>query len=230
MKAKGLRVAVQCFVVAVGLTLIGCKSVPETTAAGPGARIVSVEGRARCSDASNSWRKLGAGNTVTTGNLIQTALTSATDIAVPVAGGSEADRILLEADAILFIEGLPTSLATGGGDSLKLHLRQGELKFTSPPSGLGSPSEIRFAKGSIAARGATFDLTAEGVLSVFRGVVTLKPSGDKLARNIEAGNRYDPQTGQLTPIPVGREANTVNSAPAQRLTPPSATPWPTRKY
>ena len=233
MKANGLKLAAQCFVAVVGLVLAGCKSVPDGGMDGVGARVVSVQGRARCSSASDSWRKLSTGDPITTGNVIQTALTSTTDIAVPVAEGTDADRILLPADSVVFIEGLPRASATGdgnGGARLKLQLRQGELNFTAPQTGQGSPCEIRFAKGVISAHGATFNLRADGELKVFRGVVALTLSGDKLPRNIEAGSHYDPLTGGLTTIPAGREVRPPAAAPATRTTLPQWGPWPTRKY
>ena len=186
---------------------------------------------ARCSDASHPWRKLSAGDALSTGNLIQTALTSAVDIAVEGAGGTDANRILLQSDTVLFVEELPGALATGGGDaSLRLHLRQGELSFTSPPSGKSSLCEIRFATGLAGARGATFNLRSDSQLKVFHGVVVLKSFDDQPARSMSAGNQYDPQTGELTPIPVGHVVDTPTAPTAVRPSPPQWPPWPARKY
>ena len=232
MNSNGFRFTVQLFAAAVvWLMMAGCQSVPEATASRGGARVAAVRGGARCSDASHSWHKLSAGDTLTTGDLIQTALTSAVDIAVGDAGGTDANRILLQSDTVLFVEELPGALATEGGDaSLRLHLRLGELTFTSPPSGKGSVCEISFENGLAGTRGATFKLRSDGQLRVFHGVVVLKSFDDKPARTIPAGNQYDPQTGELTPIPVGHVADAPTALPAARPSPPQWPPWPARKY
>ena len=54
MKANGIRFAEQCFAAVAGWVLAGRQSVPETTAAGPGARVVSGQGSARCSAQATS--------------------------------------------------------------------------------------------------------------------------------------------------------------------------------
>ena len=233
MKSNRFRCAAQFLAAAGVLVLAGCQSVPETTPAGPGARVVAVQGRTRCSDASQTWRKVGEGDALLVSNVLQTALASSVDIAVAVAGSTEADRILLQSDTVLFVEGLPGESVAGGGNdgaSLKLHLRMGELTFTGPPSGKGSPCEIRFAKGLAGARGATFKLRSDGQLKVFRGVVALKPSDGQAARTIPAGNQYDLQTGELTAIPVGDTASPLAPPTTVRPVRPSWPPWPTRKY
>ena len=236
MKTNGLGFAIQHLVVAAGLVLAGCKSAPVTAATGRGAQVVSVKGAVRCSDVSHPWRKLRSGDALATGNLIQTALSSALDFAVAAANGADADRILLQADSVMVIENLPVELATGNSGSataLKLFLREGALTFTGSPSGTGSACEIRFAKGVATASGATFELGADGTLKVFGGAVALKAAGENAARSIPAGNQYDPRTGGVSPLSVDRAVSaqppTPAPTPAPRSTVPPAPGWQ-RKY
>ena len=229
MRSIRVRSAAQ-FVFAAGvLMLAGCESVPEVPLAGAGARVVAVDGRARYSDATHSWHKLSPGGSLQSGSVIQTALGSTLDLAIPVAGSAEADRILLQSDTALSVEALPTTAGDTNG-YVKLQLRKGELTFTSPPSGHGSPCEIRWAKGLASARGATFLLRSEGQLKVFRGVVALKTADEQTARSVPAGNLYDAQTGTLSPLQAGESAASFAPRPVARPQTPQWPPWPTRKY
>ena len=233
MNSNHLRFTAQVLAAAAAMTLAGCQSGTETTSTGTGARVAVVQGSVRGRDATHSWRKLNPGDTITVGQLIQTAVTSSADLAVADAPGLDADRIILQSDTVVLVEGLPGGAATGGGGespALKLDLRQGELTFTSPLSGKGPACEIRFAKGLAQARGATFNLGAGGEVKVFRGVVALKSSDGKTARTVAAGNQYDPQTGALSPLPPGETVAPLAPPPARRPPPPLLPPWPTRKY
>jgi hypothetical protein len=221
------------------LAVAGCQSfsdsAPSFAPVGAGARVAEVRGGARWSDASHPWRKLSVGDTLPPGSLIQTALASAADLAVngAGAGGAAGTRVLLQPDTVLFVEGLPGASAAGaGGDGaeLRLHLRLGWLTFTSPTSGPVLPCEIRFANGFVGARGAAFNLRSDGQVTVLRGEVVVKLLNDQPARTITAGNRFDPQTGQVTSVPAGQMVE--KPVPPSLVRPPAQPwpPWPTRKY
>src|SRR5262245_2823106 len=201
MKSECVRFAAQCLAAVGLLTLVGCQSAPDTTPAGAGARVVGVEGRARATDASRAWHYLRADDTLSTGLLLQTAVASSLDFAVAVGSGTDADRILLQADSVLVLEALPQEAAAGATADIatvKLHLRQGELTFTSPQSGTGPACELRLANGLASAHGATFSLRADGHAKVFHGAVALKTSDDNQTRTVPTGNQFDPRTNELT--------------------------------
>ncbi len=208
--------------VALLSVVAGCKtfsrSVPTTMA---GAQVAEVHGAVRVTDASRQWRKLAAGDAVQTGNLIQTAVSSAADIIVDTG----ANRVLLQSDTVLAIESLPRA----GFNELHLNLRSGWVTISSA-GGADSPlCEIKFATGLAGSQGATYNLAADGHLKVLAGTVVVKLLGDQPARTITAGTQFDPQTGQVTTIPAGaameRPAPVDQAAPAPTKRPES-NPFP----
>lgn len=208
--------------------LTGCHT-PGGFSAGAvnGAQAAEVRGAVRVTDASKQWRPLRAGAAVGAGHLLQTAMESAADIIV-AGGGSANARVLMQSDTVIAVQGLPSAAA----NELQLDLRLGWLTLTGTPGPESPLCEVRFPKGVAGARGATFNITAEGHVKVMAGTVVVKMLDDQPARTVAAGMQFNAQTGEISAAPAGNVMPQPAPPPAVQNSPvrlpnrPAANPFP----
>jgi hypothetical protein len=172
------------------------------------ARTVRLKGQARISTDNKTWRALKAGDSLATGNLVQTALKAQLDISLDNPGTGTAPAFetanvvsLLEG-SVLNINKLATA-QTGAAkvETVELELLSGQLggHFRKPTA--GSTYEIRFPKGIVGIRGANFQLVSSGRLEVAEGSVVISmtvASGSLVTEVVTAGHQFDPVTGLVT--------------------------------
>lgn len=192
---------------------------------GQGVAIVGrIEGAARYTTGDNIWQPLRSGMVLRPGAVIQTAQNSQVDLIFSerevgpppettfghlVYRPGEADVrqnvIRLRENTLLAIDKL--SWEDTGADVVTetmLDLRAGRVFGSVKKQTAGSKYEIKIPAGVASIRGTVFELSADGIVSVYAGTVVMaymQPDGTVATRIIVAGQRFNLRTGELITIP-----------------------------
>ncbi len=87
----------------------------------------------------------------------------------------------------------------------QLDLRAGRIFGTVRKVSAASKYEIKIPNGVAGIRGTVYMISAEGIVDVLEGVVTIayvKDDGTVVTQDVSAGYEYDARTGQVSPIPL----------------------------
>jgi hypothetical protein len=190
------------------------------------ATVTAFKGQARYSmDNGKSWRPIKAGLVLKAPAVIQTAANSHVDMVLgerdvvtrePSAlgeltssagsgGGEEnANIVRISPDSILAIDKL-TVEETGADvvSEVQLDLRAGQIMGNVKKLSAASRYEVKFPTGVAGIRGTIYTLNHSGVVNVFLGsvVISYLKDGVAVTKVVMAGQRFDPATGLVTPIP-----------------------------
>lgn len=180
---------------------------------------------------NQTWRPLRTGTVLRDGAIVQTASDSWVDLVLnnPNAGraaslglsgisaastvtpvatsssatpGSQQDAVRIFESTVLGIDKL--SVMSTGADRVtqtQLDLKAGRILGTVKPLSAASQYEVKIPNGVAGIRGTTYLLSADGVLSVLSGSVTISyvgTDGSPVVRQVQAGYQYDAKSGQLT--------------------------------
>lgn len=210
--------------------------------------IVRMKGHARCStDGGKTWRMVKAGDTLASGSMIQTAFKSDLDIVLggqarPSVDGSfynpetqPANLVSLSEDTLLRIDKTAKKRAAGSQESLEefsLDLRTGTITGNVTKLSPASRYEIAFVHGVAGTREGIYTLRANGEMSVLKGKAFMALTDGRPAKEIAAGQQFNPATGMIAtlppqatqspagwqPAPTASDASSVKPAPHARKT------------
>lgn len=189
------------------------------------AKVVRIKGAARYSTGNNIWLTLHQGDALKAGTVIQTASESVvdlligaeSDIAKPspivrrfttgVSPDTQQNIIRLRENTVLALDKL-SSEQTGADvvTDTQLDLRAGRIFGNVKKLSAASRYEVKLPNGVAGIRGTLFDLSANGVLTVFFGSVVISyydTAGTLVTKVVTAGWVLDLNTGTLTPLPAG---------------------------
>jgi len=204
------------------------------------ATVVRVQGETRFSpDNGTTWHPLVVGKVLGPGNLIQTAAHSKVDLVLgdkvaahivpnPDKVGPAADApirglvsykaqaaqnvIRMEGDTVLAINIL--SASNMGADNVtdtELDLRQGTIMGSVKKLSAESKYLIKTPNGMAAIRGTTFILSANGAITVTDGSALISFNGQP-AQTVNAGQQFDPTTGQISTLTPQALSNAEQTA------------------
>ncbi|MFM2083088.1 MAG: hypothetical protein RL380_1779 [Verrucomicrobiota bacterium] len=205
------------FALAAALCLVAVTA----SAASNSARVSRIQGKARYSTDNKNFRDLTAGDILKPGTVIQTASESWVDVVLyddaqafttvqPVVRkfnygiGQDAQQnvIRLRENTVLALDKL---FSTGtGSDSVtetQLDLRAGRVFGNVKKLSGASKYEVKLPNGVAGIRGTLFDLSANGVLTVYFGSVAISyydGTGQLVTKVVYEGERLDLNTNQLT--------------------------------
>ncbi|MFM2082061.1 MAG: hypothetical protein RL380_752 [Verrucomicrobiota bacterium] len=198
-----------------------CITAVTLNAAEGSARVSRVKGAARWSADNKNWKTLAEGDILKSGAVIQTASESWVDVILydaeftysqpqPVVRqfnygvGQDAQQnvIRLRENTVLAIDRL-FSQGTGSGNvtETQLDLRAGRVFGNVKKLSGASKYEVKLPNGVAGIRGTLFDLSANGILTVFFGSVAISyydGSGQLVTKVVLANERLDLNTNQLT--------------------------------
>ena len=188
-------------------------------------KVVRIKGQARYSTGNNVWQPLKLATELKPGAVIQTARGSFVDFvlsesAVPTPKAqittmlsyqpvATQDIIRVTEDSVVAIDKL--SAVDTGADTVtetQLDLRSGRILGTVKKMPAASRFEIKIPNGVAGIRGTIWSISADGVVSVFVGSLVIaytKADGTVVTQLVTGGWRFDPRTGELTPISKGAE-------------------------
>jgi len=194
------------------------------------ATVVRIIGTAQYSAGDNVWRPLVVGKVLGPGNVIQSAIDSKVDLVlgdrVTARVASNPDQvgyapdanvrglisykaqaaqnvIRMMGDTVLAIDKL--SVANTGVDSAsdtELDLRKGTVFGSVKKLSAASQYLIKTPNGIAGIRGTTFMLSATGQIVVSDGscVISAVINGQTVTQTVNAGQQFDPATGQVTSL------------------------------
>jgi len=119
----------------------------------------------------------------------------------------------------------------------QLDLKAGHILGTIKKMSANSKYEIKLPKGVAGIRGTWYDLSADGVLKVMDGSVvlaTVKDDGSVMTQVVNSNQQFNPQTGQLTPLPASDMQSMQSTANSMRVVvggmPPAGLPDNTLRW
>jgi hypothetical protein len=198
--------------------------------------IVRLKGNARCStDGGKTWRMVKAGDTLDSGALIQTAKKSDMDLAL--GGGTEAqpdNLVSLAEDTLLQLDKVVrkrAAVSPGTLEEISLDLRMGAITGNVRTLASGSTYEISFPNGVAGTRAGIYTLRANGELSVSKGKAFIALADGRPAKEISAGQQFNPASGVAAALPPQATRPPVESQPAAvtRAEPSSSSVPPARE-
>ncbi len=200
--AFAIRLIGPAFICAALLAAAGCASKGHVESAPTGfARVVVLKGGARYATGPRNGRLLKVGELIQPGVFVQTADHSELEL---VLGGTQRDLVRMYENSLLAIETLQgTQTAAGGVETVHLNLQAGRLYGVVRALGPGSNYEVRLPNGVAGTRGAVFEITAEGVVTVRSGMVLLsfvRHDHSVTTQVITAAHQFDARTGALTSV------------------------------
>lgn len=218
------------------------------------ARVIKLKGAARYSTGNNVWLPVSEGIVLKPGSVVQTASESWVDILLsgegtagvtpvvqsytykPGAGGGSAEAlqnvVRLRENTLLGIDRLAWEQT--GSDTVsdtQLDLRSGRIFGSVKKSSAASRYEIKLPNGVAGIRGTIYELSANGVLTVYVGsvVVTyLNPSNpsETITKVVNAGQEYDLNTDTYKQVPQNvLDAAIKTAAEAGTMETPQPTIW-----
>ena len=171
---------------------------------GPSAKVVWVKGGARWVSGDNAGQLVRVGDVLGPGTLIQTANKAEVELFLrhgPATKGREKDTVRLRENSLLGIDALS---ATDTNDAVmrdtQLDLKAGRMYCVVQHTPAPSRYEVRLPQGIAGTRGSIYEMSAEGVIEVFSGLVVLayvRPDGTITTQLIEAPQNFDARTGTL---------------------------------
>lgn len=193
------------------------------------AKVIKLKGAARYSMGNDVWQKLHEGDTLNSGAVIQTASDSQVDLvlgegapadlgkAQPTinhvainsysAGESAGQNVVrLTENTVLALDKLYTEQT--GADTVadtELDLRAGRIMGNVKKLSAASKFEIKLPNGVAGIRGTIYDISANGILSVFDGsvVISYYLGGQLVTKVVNAGEQLEFKTGVISQIPAG---------------------------
>lgn len=165
------------------------------------AKVVRIDGSARYATANNVWQTLQVGAVLSPGAIIKTASDSRVDLML---GEGDQNFVRVLESSVLAIDKL--TVVNTGADQIsetQLDLREGEIFGNVKKLSGASKYEVKLPNGVAAIRGTIFTLNDKGVVKVLVGSVVIafvNGSGVVETIVVRAGQQFDPQTGQVTPI------------------------------
>lgn len=186
------------------------------------AKVVRIKGDAQYSTANNTWQKLKVGDLLSAGTIIQTGGNGArVDLVLGDKNAAasekkwgnviayqpevEQDFVRVHENAVLVLDKL--QVADTGAEKIRetsLDLRAGKIFGMVRKLSASSKYEVKVPNGVAGIKGTIYMISAEGVLTVFKGSVVIAypdGTGKIVTQVVMAGQQYDIRTGQFTPIP-----------------------------
>ncbi|MCX6895782.1 MAG: FecR domain-containing protein [Verrucomicrobia bacterium] len=189
------------------------------------AKVVHIKGAARYSAGNNVWQPLHVGDVLKAGAVIQTASESVVDLIIgeeseavattPIirrfSTSSSADVqqniIRLRENTVLALDKLSSEqTGTDTVTDTQLDLRAGRIFGNVKKLSAASRYEIKLPNGVAGIRGTFFDLTANGLLTVYFGSVVISfydASGHLITKTVNAGWELDLTNGNTRKLPEG---------------------------
>lgn len=197
------------------------------------AKVVRLEGAARYTTGNDVWQPLKEGDVIKPGAVIQTASKSKVDLVLTDRGGeaaslpalgtasykpgaeARANVVRLYENTVLGVDKL--SWMETGADLVtetQLDLRAGRIFGTVKKLAVASKYEVKIPNGVAGIRGTIYTLDASGVVCVLSGsvVIAYVKDGKVETQVVMAGQKFDPATGLVTPIPDYSEKEMVKAA------------------
>lgn len=189
--------------------------------------IVRLNGPARCStDGGKTWRMVKAGDALDSGAMIQTAKTSNLDLALGGRTESQPDALVsLAEDTLLRLDKVAKRRVAGSPeavDEILLELRTGAITGNTKKLTGASRYEITFAKGVAGLREGSYRLRANGELGVVTGKAFIALTDGRPAKEIDAGQQFNPATGTVGALASQRTPPPATSQPAAAASQESA--------
>jgi hypothetical protein len=198
------------------------------------AKVVSVKGAARYTTDNTTWLPLKAGDLVKPGAVIQTASGSQVDLLLegelpPAAGklsskayrpevAARANVVRVYENTVLGVDKL-ARIDTGADlvTETQLDLRKGKIVGTAKKLSGASKYEVKYGNGVAGIRGTTYSLTSGETagsvklrsVSVRTGSVVVawvKPDGTVATQTVNAGEKFDPESGVIIRITAKEDA------------------------
>jgi hypothetical protein len=216
----------QALVVGVALLLLaGCATQPPPGEAGVlPARVFQLKGEARWrSDADQPWQAVKTGTTLPPGAEIQTAAKSRAEICFGrspkrtrsvlvehpsgrIVGHTTLydNMIRLWENSLVRFDRLAlagTESGTRRAEEVQLDLSAGHIFGTVPKLAEGSHYEIKFPAGVARVLGTAYDVSAEGLIKVREGSVSVTYLGSQKPQIVMSNQQFDVRTGVLWAIP-----------------------------
>lgn len=168
--------------------------------------IMSLNGPARCStDSGKTWRMVKVGDTLESGWMIQTSKKSNIELALGGRTETQPDHLVsLGEDTLLKLDKVASKRVAGSQETVEeisLDLRTGTIAGNVRSLAGASRYEIAFAKGVAGMREGSYRLRANGEISVLKGKGFIALTDGKPAKEIGAGQQYNPATGTVAVLP-----------------------------
>jgi hypothetical protein len=198
MKQSGMFSKIMAYAVVVVCAAV----VSSAQAAEVGKAVVrSIKGDAQYAEGAN-WLPLRVGQTLTPGAMVRTANDSHVDLFMDQNG----PVVRLLENTALGIEKL--NFEVTGVDTIvetQLDLKSGKIVGIVKKMAATSKYEIKTPNGVAGIRGTEYVMSATGECFVLSGsavAVYVKPNGDVVTQVVNAGEKFDPATGTVVPIPA----------------------------
>lgn len=194
------------------------------TAQSLAAKVLRIRGMARYSSDHKTWQIVKVGTILKPGSVIQTAEKAVVDIRLgervkpaekPTLNNGKlyepeeetANIVRIFESSVVGIDKL-TAQQTGmdSVEETQLDLRAGRIMGNVKKLASASKYEVKFPKGTITVRGTLYMLNASGVVNVLNGAIVISwtmPDNSLATKLVSSGHRFDPNTGEMTEIPVG---------------------------
>jgi hypothetical protein len=207
--------------VACGVALLMGSTLAAQAANESVAKVVRISGGVRYKVGNTDWQQLKAGDVLRSGTVVQTAAKAHVDFVLgegsaPTARPTPSDTMSYTPNAeqnivrmwentLLSIDKL-TSTQTGADEvtETQLDLKAGHIFGMVKKMSAGSKYEIKIPNGVAGIRGSTYDITAEGLISMLSGscvVAHMGSNGGIVTQVIMGEQQYDTRTGTLSPMP-----------------------------
>ena len=180
--------------------------------------VVRLEGHARCSaDAGKTWRMVKVGDTLDSGAMIQTAKKSDMDLALGGRADTQPDNLVrLAEDTLLKLDKVAKKRSGGSQeivDEISLDLRTGAIVGNVRSLAGASRYEITFANGVAGVREGSYRFRANGELAVLKGKAFIALTDGRPAKEIGAGQQFNPATGMVAALPPQATPSPAESQP-----------------
>jgi uncharacterized protein YaiE (UPF0345 family) len=218
-------------------------------------KVIRIKGSARyCSGNVTNWHALTVGNVLKAGATIQTAKDSLVDLTwsadpIPLKMSSglqngnlrripyraiQLDPVRLWGDTILGIDELTTRRPRGSKERLKeirLDLRSGKVLGRVGKQVCELVFEVRFPGGITRVREGLFAVSADGIVSVRSGAVTVSLLNPNEIVEVTEGFQFDTRTRARSRLPVETYHHYQYEEPIFVPEPPEPwQPWPKRPF
>jgi|SRR5688572_5902744 len=167
--------------------------------------ILRMKGHARFSaDGGKTWQMVKAGDKLVSGSMIQTAFKSDLDLVLGEPADTQTANLLnLAEDTLLSLDKIARKQTAGSQDiaeEVLLDLRKGTITGNVRKLVAESRYEITFVNGVAGAREGIYTLRANGELNVSKGKTFIALADGKAAKEVAAGQQFNPATGAVTAL------------------------------
>ncbi len=213
--------------IASAIALAMISTLAAQTAVDGTAKVIRVKGPARYTTGNNVWQSVKAGTVLRAGTIVQTsteqgsyvdiALGDGATVALPSAAkfnpyiprsmngsgytpSAELNVVHMSENTALGIDKM-SSMQTGADQvtDIQLDLKAGRITGNAKKMSAASKYEIKLPNGVAGIRGASFDISADGVVKVPVGSVVLAwvnpKTGEVVTQVVNGGYQYDARTG-----------------------------------